>query len=340
MTSFINISDPTLEDYWRGVILFGRNVASYKFALAQSLLELAPTGKTFISLSELAEPFSRHLCHHLQQCDVQTTSKSSRFLNVCREYNNNKISQEELLDSTVRLGFNNVIDAFHNVNRGELPERFFSDEREGTNKGIALTDNLFRLLENPEISAFSQEVEARWKLVETAWDLGLSRQVVQVSMLGDRLIIPDRRRDVTSCRDALNGYQKAQCFYCYTDISIDPATANLADIDHVFPHTLSQYGIAHPIDGVWNLVLACQQCNRGVNGKFDHLPAQLYLERLCDRNEFLIESHHPLKETLIAQTGRTKRQRIQFLQKNYDAARTGPLLNSSWKAPIRGIPRF
>lgn len=32
---------PTLENYWRAVILFGRNVASYKFALGKSLLEFA-----------------------------------------------------------------------------------------------------------------------------------------------------------------------------------------------------------------------------------------------------------------------------------------------------------
>lgn len=36
---------PALESYWRSVILVGRNVASYKFALAKSLLEIAPTGK-------------------------------------------------------------------------------------------------------------------------------------------------------------------------------------------------------------------------------------------------------------------------------------------------------
>jgi hypothetical protein len=32
----------TLDSYWRAVILFGRNVASYKFALAKSLIELWP----------------------------------------------------------------------------------------------------------------------------------------------------------------------------------------------------------------------------------------------------------------------------------------------------------
>jgi hypothetical protein len=28
---------PTLEGYWRGIIPLGRNVASYKFALAKAL---------------------------------------------------------------------------------------------------------------------------------------------------------------------------------------------------------------------------------------------------------------------------------------------------------------
>ena len=31
---------PSLESHWRAIILFGQNVASYKFALAGALLEL------------------------------------------------------------------------------------------------------------------------------------------------------------------------------------------------------------------------------------------------------------------------------------------------------------
>ena len=56
---------PTLENYWRAVILFGRNVASYKFALGHSLLELASNGNEIITLENLAAPFSRHICNHL-----------------------------------------------------------------------------------------------------------------------------------------------------------------------------------------------------------------------------------------------------------------------------------
>jgi len=38
MNDFIHQA-PTLDNYWRSIILFGRNVASYKFALAQALLD-------------------------------------------------------------------------------------------------------------------------------------------------------------------------------------------------------------------------------------------------------------------------------------------------------------
>ena len=44
VTHFTEVQ-PTLENYWRSVILFGRNVASYKFALGKSLLELSQQGK-------------------------------------------------------------------------------------------------------------------------------------------------------------------------------------------------------------------------------------------------------------------------------------------------------
>ena len=67
-----------------------------------------------------------------------------------------------------------------------------------------------------------------------------------------------------------------------------------------------------PINGVANLVLACTDCNRGVNGKFAHLPALPLLQRLHERNEYLITSHHPLRETLLVQTGCSTRNANSF----------------------------
>ena len=88
---------PSLESYWRSIILFGRNVASYKFSLAASLLELISRGKTSITLDELFEPFSHHICEHLRTAPKQGTSQSSQFLDACRSFNSGEISKEKLL---------------------------------------------------------------------------------------------------------------------------------------------------------------------------------------------------------------------------------------------------
>jgi hypothetical protein len=74
------------------------------------------------------------------------------------------------------------------------------------------------------------------------------------------------------------------------------------------------------LNGVWNLVLSCPQCNRGPSGKMDRVPERRYLARLERRNNYLIESHHPLKETLERQTGTTEKKRRSFLKDAYRAA--------------------
>jgi hypothetical protein len=60
MAEFLD-RDRTPENYWRSVILFGQNVASYKFALAKSLIELSTLQKETVRLEDLAEPFSKHI---------------------------------------------------------------------------------------------------------------------------------------------------------------------------------------------------------------------------------------------------------------------------------------
>src|SRR5262249_52917686 len=124
----------------RRIILFGRNVASYKFALSKSLLEFAVQQKEEVSLVELAVPFSNHICEHLKLCDRQGTFHSSRFLDACRYYNAGVISTDELISATELLGFQDVIDAFHVVGTGQAETRFFVDERHTRLRGIRLTE--------------------------------------------------------------------------------------------------------------------------------------------------------------------------------------------------------
>lgn len=330
MTHFTD-TDPRIENYWRSIILFGRNVASYKFALAKALLETGKGAGEVVALDELAGPFSKNICEHLKLSDKQATSQSSRFLDACRSYNTGQISRDALIEQTVRLGFQNVIDAFHVVNQREIPVRFFTDDRK-SDGGICLTDNLFSLFESVSREDLPLEIEARWRLVETAWTLNISRNLVTVGYDNETGLLfagkANRRADISSSRDALNGYQKGKCFYCSGDINIAPSGGEVADVDHFFPHVLKGTGVAHPVDGVWNLVLACRECNRGEKGKFARLPTIGLLERLEQRNNYLISSHHPLRETLMKQTGNNDTLRHEFLQTSYTNAKE--LLIHTW----------
>ena len=311
---------PKDETLWRSIILFGRNVASYKFALGKSLIELANKDNTFVRLEDLAVPYSKYLLEHLQLNDKQGTFQTSKFLDVCRKFNKEQIAKDELISKTVSLGFNNVIDAFHIVGKGEVPKRFFVDERKQRN-GITITDNLLALKETIQYSNLSFEVESRWRLVETAWSLNINPSLLEVKYDIDKQLLftdadPLRRTNITSSRDSLNGYQKGKCFYCFRDIvieSIDPDY--IADVDHFFPHILLKAYPDFNLNGIWNLVLACKTCNRGEDGKFATVPELYLLERLFNRNELFIQSHHPLRETLMNQTGKTTKDRTKFLQK-------------------------
>jgi hypothetical protein len=139
----------------------------------------------------------------------------------------------------------------------------------------------------------------------------------------------------------LNGYQRGRCFYCYGELALDGRLGAAIDVDHVIPHFLAPHlpqELANIIDGVWNLVLACQECNRGVGGKSGRLPAVGLFARLHLRNEFLVESHHPLRDALMQQSGQTPETRRSFLKAAYEVARA-LLPVAPWQPPaVRGEP--
>ena len=331
--------EPSLDNYWRAIILFGRNVASYKFSLAKSLYEFHAVPNDLITIEQLAKPFSHHLCEHLKHSPKQITSKSSTFLGACSDYNDGNLSYEKLISQTVKLGFNNVIDAFHVVNNDEINQRFFIDERK-TNKGIRITENFFKLAENEQFKSFKHETEARWRLVEEGWKMGIAKSLIHVEYDQELKTLfttdKERRVDITSCRDSLNGYQKGRCFYCYSPISVSSQDDNLADVDHFLPWMLNSS--LPNVNGVWNLVLACQDCNRGIGGKFAKVPSLKLLKRLHKRNEYFISSHLPLRETLIQQTGKDESKRKHFLQELYNMAKAS--LIHEWQPEIKGIITF
>ena len=356
--NFVDV-EPTLENYWRAIILFGKNTASYKFALAKSLIDVSLERKSdLITLDDLALPYALHLAEHLKHSPKQSTAKTSQFIQACQDFNEGKIDEDRLIQITKKEGFKYVLDAFHVVNTKAVTERFydvvneefFIDERK-FNKGIRLTDNLFKLFYVYDNSAkdLNQETESRWNLVEKAWELNINKNLIAVEFDQEtkQLFTQDskyRRTNITTSRGALNGYQKSRCFYCFKEISISSADDLLADVDHFFPHLLkpdvANAGCCRPVnvDGVWNLVLSCAECNRGESGKFAQVPTIELLERLHTRNEYLIGSHHPLRETLMMQTGTTERDRKYFLDKSYRFSKERLIHN--WQPKPQGLSIF
>ena len=324
------------NDFFRAIVLYGRNVASYKFALANSLFTIASQGKEFISLEELAIPFSESLCQHLLIENKQSTSNSSRFLDALRSFNNGEITENQKIDTTVRLGFTNVIDAFHVVGNQDVPIRFFSDERKSSQPGIRLTENFINLSSKTDSKDLIEENESRWRLVETAWAHNLPRRLVTVNyddVLHSFYAIDssERRHSVTSAAPALNGYQRGKCFYCNKDVRLGiwDQLSERGEVDHFFPHVLQRKGdLLEDLDQAWNLVLACNECN-GASGKRDLCPDIDYVYNLHQRNENLIQSHHPLRESIISKTGNNEIARRNFLQHCYNIAKTS--LVHSWK---------
>jgi hypothetical protein len=336
MTTTFQINDPSLESQWRALILFGKNSATYKFAFAKSLLGLIEEQKTRISLSELAIPFAESIVAHLKTNDKQGNASSSKFLEGCRNYISGTTSQEQLYNLTEKYGFVNVVDAFQNINGGTIPDKFYEKDYKEGKKDIIITDNLLKIKELFQYRNLEQEVEARWNLVETAWNLQINPKMLEVKFDEEKslfFIESDlmRRIDVSSVRDSLNGYQKGKCFYSFQDISINKNDVNTCAVDHFLPHAnkLAHAHIGANINGVWNLVLADSAINLEKSAK---IPEERFLYRLFNRNEFYIESKHPLAETIINQTGHTKDLRRNFLEKNYQLARS--LSIQKWKPSI------
>lgn len=336
MTTKFQINDPSIESQWRALILFGKNSATYKFAFAKALLELIEEQKTKVSISDLAIPFAESIVDHLRLNDKQGNSSSSKFLEGCRDFISGNISKDQLYILTEKFGFINVVDAFQNVNGGTIPDKFFEKNYKQGKKEIIITDNLLKIKELYQYRNLEQEVEARWKLVETAWNLQINPNLLEVKYDEEKSMFfikndSMRRIDITSVRDSLNGYQKGKCFYSFQDISINKNDINVCNVDHFLPHVNKPFHEKQGanINGVWNLVLADSTTN---STKWAKVPEIRFLERLFNRNEFYIESKHPLAETIINQTGKTKDLRRKFLETHYNLALSCSI--QKWKPSI------
>jgi 5-methylcytosine-specific restriction endonuclease McrA len=314
---------------WRSILLFGKNTATYKFALGGALIEVTQTGSERITLEELAVPFSRRICEHLKIEDRQAVSASSQFIEACRRFNTQDIDLDELVSVTVAKGFNNVLDAFHVVGGEDVPSRFFTVEGLTKNRVLHPDDQLLRI-ETSKSAVLEGEVEARWRLVETAWSMGISSSLLDVHMdrATEQLIVRSDarvRKNIGGAKWAFNGYQDGKCFYCNIELDAPDVSSTKTHVDHVIPFRLNTHFVDVDLDHVWNLVNACSECNLA---KHDKMPGASAVERVYQRNEYYIQSNHPLKDAIIRATGGNSPKRAEMVKHTF--AKASELMPTKW----------
>lgn len=350
----IQFSDNSTElETFRTIILYGANTASYKFALGQALLELPIEKRSFVRLDELAVPFYKHMVQHVLSGKKQTSANSSKYLYACQLFSEGKLTEDEIIALTVSTGFQYVIDAFPKLKKeyGQGAQ-FYTKSVIDNVKGITIDDSLYRLRELAQASNLSEEVEGRWNLVESSWDAKGDKLIIEYDdteklFCGRRIqsnnsyLNSHIRAPVTHARKPLSGYQTGKCFYCFDDISIVPNQANTAAVDHFFPISL-QYKAGTDINlnlnGIWNLVLTCKDCNgEDAWSKWAHTPDYSLLPALMRRNDYYISSKHPLGETIQLETGNTASQRKNYIKEVFKVAKQATPYE--WKPRlIKGVP--
>jgi hypothetical protein len=300
------------EDYWRAIILYGLNQATYKIALGQSLIRFAEKEKTHITMTELGEDFFDMYLIRLKSGKPQlaTPNRQTAMERIINLYNLGILSRSKAIEKVEKEVFNDVIDRFHKVDRIDIPMKFY----ERTKKGLVIYDNVFEIFTNEKNSELINELDSRWDLLEGAFEIKRNNSKLINDISNIYLVNGYERTDITKNRSVLNGYQNNVCFYCGEIIK-----GNDAHVDHVIPRKF----IYH--DEIWNLVLSHEYCNLL---KSDMLPGQTYIEKLIERNEYFIKSNHPISGKLRLQLGRSPNKRREKMNKIYTDAK---MVLAPWK---------
>lgn len=303
----MNFSD---REYWRAIVLYGLNTATYKMGLGQVLVQSAVEGVSHLSWNDLAARFFDEYQHRLKDDDAMPQQGQVGRLTVLERtvarFDAGAIDVDEAVGIVARRGLRDVVPRFQSIGgQSELVEERFYEFTFG--EELILTDKLLRMAEQHGPSLID-ELTARWSLLEGAFrmrhnDWSLANDVREVY-----LECASTRKSLTHHVPFLRGYQTDRCFYCAEIIQ-----SGSAHVDHVLPRQVVEH------DEVWNLVLAHDMCNIL---KSDQLVPLHYIHKLYQRNENLVGSSHPWKNKIKTALGTTSNARKNALLKHYSRVQT------------------
>lgn len=312
------MTDFSDKDYWKGIVLYGLNQATYKIALGKSLLELASQGKDTVEWEELSRIYLEKYMDRLKTSNMPQQSNPSRVTKMERivdMLNHNKINYSQAIDKVSNEAFNDVIPRFQTIGSDKemVGSRFYHYD---FGKRLYLKDATFSIQEN-SMDELTCELDARWSLLEGAFSIAHEKWELANSIRDIYLMKGEhKRKNITSNIPFLQGYQGNVCFYCGEKIEDGDV-----HVDHVLPRQFIQN------DEIWNLVLSHSICNMHKN---DALVGPHYFEKLIVRNENIMGSNHPWKKKISTALGSTKLKRAKTMRKHYDNAKI-VLNNNYWE---------
>jgi hypothetical protein len=169
-------------DYWKGIILYGLNVATYKMALARCLLKFSKAGQNDIAWQQLAECFHDQYFDRLNNNAMPQQTNPGRLTKlerIIKEETSGRINRSEAIERVGEEAFNDVVPRFHTIGTdSDMARDHFYEAQCG--KKIILKDGLFRLGEDA-FDELTNEIKARWSLLEGAFSINHSQQDYQLA---------------------------------------------------------------------------------------------------------------------------------------------------------------
>ncbi len=305
------------NDYWKGVILYGLNQATYKIALGKSLIELTSLNKEVIDWSELSKSFFDNYIDRFKNEHLPQQSNSSRITRVEKIYLQYKTGTLDYNKAVELIGleaFGDVIPRFQTIGTDKtiIGEKFYHFD---FGNKLYIHDSLFKIVETDKLNLLS-EIDARWSLLEGAFKINQGDWTLSNDIREMYITSGYDRKPLSNNIPFLKGYQGNVCFYCSEHI--DDSDIH---VDHVLPRQVVRH------DEIWNLVLSHSLCNLH---KDDFLVGKHYLEKLILRNENIMGSNHPWKKKISETLGATKNERTKTTLKHYDDVKV-VLNNRYWE---------
>lgn len=301
----IELSD---KDYWRFLILYGKNQSTYKMALGSSLIKYSKTNSDKkIPLDDLAEDFFKTYQNRIinGKPQMMILGRKTVVETVLDEVNVGKTTTEKALENIKTNALKHmVLQKFHTLNMKKIPRPFYQlsdDERY-----LYLNDNLFNIFADNQSLELGDELDSRWSLLEHGFSDARKGESLETDEHLEYVRNKEQRTNLTKLIPVLQGYQQNLCFYCGQELY------SPIHVDHVIPYQ----AINH--NEIWNLVLAHAFCNED---KLDNLPPKHFIDSLIMRNELVLKSDLPLKEELKKVLGKNPAERKTKVEKQYDFAK-------------------